>query len=68
MAHKQLEKIECKTECFTVFVLSTNSKLVNPCPSLCCSVGYEVTTMDEACKEGNIFVTTTGCEDIIQGQ
>ncbi|XP_022614436.1 adenosylhomocysteinase [Seriola dumerili] len=30
--------------------------------------GYEVTTMDEACKEGNIFVTTTGCEDIILGQ
>ncbi|XP_053725084.1 adenosylhomocysteinase [Synchiropus splendidus] len=29
--------------------------------------GYEVTTMDEACKEGNIFVTTTGCEDIIMG-
>ncbi|XP_034388248.1 adenosylhomocysteinase isoform X2 [Cyclopterus lumpus] len=29
--------------------------------------GYEVTTMDEASKEGNIFVTTTGCEDIIQG-
>lgn len=27
--------------------------------------GYEVTTMDEACKEGNIFVTTTGCKDII---
>ncbi|KAM6947222.1 adenosylhomocysteinase B-like [Lycodopsis pacificus] len=23
--------------------------------------------MDEASKEGNIFVTTTGCEDIIQG-
>lgn len=23
--------------------------------------------MDEACKEGNIFVTTTGCEDIIMG-
>lgn len=33
-----------------------------------CAVGYEVTTMDEACKEGNIFVTTTGCEDIILGQ
>ncbi|KTG45932.1 hypothetical protein cypCar_00004835 [Cyprinus carpio] len=31
-------------------------------------VGYEVTTMDEACKEGNIFVTTTGCEDIILGR
>jgi len=30
--------------------------------------GYEVTTMDEACKEGNIFVTTTGCEDIIMGK
>jgi len=27
--------------------------------------GYEVTTMEEACKEGNIFVTTTGCCDII---
>jgi len=27
--------------------------------------GYEVTTMDEACKEGNIFVTTTGCCEII---
>ncbi|CAL8351811.1 adenosylhomocysteinase [Gadus morhua] len=27
--------------------------------------GYEVTTMDEASKEANIFVTTTGCEDII---
>ncbi|XP_039591145.1 adenosylhomocysteinase [Polypterus senegalus] len=30
--------------------------------------GYEVTTMDEACKEGNIFVTTTGCKDIICGR
>nr|QBH73865.1 adenosylhomocysteinase [Carausius morosus] len=28
--------------------------------------GYEVTTMDEACKEGRIFVTATGCEDVIQ--
>uniref|UniRef100_A0A1B6D2V7 Adenosylhomocysteinase n=1 Tax=Clastoptera arizonana TaxID=38151 RepID=A0A1B6D2V7_9HEMI len=27
--------------------------------------GYEVTTMDEACKEGQIYVTTTGCKDII---
>lgn len=27
--------------------------------------GYEVTTMDEASKEGNVFVTTTGCKDII---
>eukprot|EP01135_Chromosphaera_perkinsii_P012253 Nk52_evm24s2622 gene=Nk52_evmTU24s2622 len=30
--------------------------------------GYEVTTMDQACKEGNIFVTTTGCCDIITGE
>ncbi|MBN3286352.1 SAHHA Adenosylhomocysteinase, partial [Polyodon spathula] len=30
--------------------------------------GYEVTTMDEACREGNIFVTTTGCEDILLGR
>uniref|UniRef100_S4RRF9 adenosylhomocysteinase n=1 Tax=Petromyzon marinus TaxID=7757 RepID=S4RRF9_PETMA len=30
--------------------------------------GYEVTTMDEACKEANIFVTTTGCKDIITGR
>nr|XP_018898897.1 PREDICTED: adenosylhomocysteinase-like [Bemisia tabaci] len=29
--------------------------------------GYEVTTMDEACKEGQIFVTTTGCKSIITG-
>ena len=27
--------------------------------------GYEVTTMDEAVKEGNIFVTTTGNKDVI---
>lgn len=27
--------------------------------------GYEVTTMDEASKEANIFVTTTGCKGII---
>lgn len=27
--------------------------------------GYEVTTMEEAVKEGDIFVTTTGCKDII---
>ncbi|NKB23661.1 MAG: adenosylhomocysteinase [Kiritimatiellae bacterium] len=27
--------------------------------------GYEVMPMDEACKEGNIFVTTTGCCDVI---
>lgn len=30
--------------------------------------GYEVTTMEEACKEGQVFVTTTGCKDIIRGE
>jgi len=28
--------------------------------------GYEVTTMDDASKVGRIFVTATGCRDIIQ--
>jgi adenosylhomocysteinase len=27
--------------------------------------GFEVVTMDDAAKEGHIFVTTTGCKDII---
>lgn len=30
--------------------------------------GYEVTTMEEAVVEGDIFVTTTGCCDIIRGE
>lgn len=30
--------------------------------------GFEVTTMEEASKEANIFVTTTGCEDIITSE
>jgi adenosylhomocysteinase len=30
--------------------------------------GYEVTTMDEAAAEGDIFVTATGCRDIITGE
>ena len=30
--------------------------------------GFEVTTMEEACSRGNIFVTCTGCRDIILGQ
>ena len=29
--------------------------------------GFEVTTMEEACKEGRLFVTTTGNKDIIMG-
>ena len=29
--------------------------------------GFEVTTMEDAVEEGNIFVTTTGCRDIITG-
>jgi len=30
--------------------------------------GFEVTTMEEACKKARIFVTTTGCKDIIKGE
>jgi adenosylhomocysteinase len=30
--------------------------------------GFEVTTMEEAAAQGNIFVTTTGCCDIIRGE
>jgi adenosylhomocysteinase len=30
--------------------------------------GYEVTTMDEAVEEGDIFVTATGCRDVITGK
>ena len=30
--------------------------------------GFEVNTMDAAVTEGNIFVTTTGCCDIIRGE
>jgi len=29
--------------------------------------GYEVTTMEDAVKEARLFVTTTGCKDIIRG-
>ena len=29
--------------------------------------GYEVTTMDDACTQGDIFVTGTGCSDVITG-
>jgi adenosylhomocysteinase len=30
--------------------------------------GYEVVTMEEAASQGNIFVTCTGCRDIIRGE
>jgi len=30
--------------------------------------GFEVTTMEEACSKARIFVTTTGCKDIIKGE
>lgn len=46
------------------FTSNSQPTILKPFPS----VGYEVTTMDEASKEGNIFVTTTGCEDIILGR
>ena len=30
--------------------------------------GYEVTTMDEAASLGDIFITSTGCSDVITGE
>jgi len=30
--------------------------------------GYEVITMEEAARQGNIFITTTGCRDVILGK
>src|SRR5271169_3476114 len=29
--------------------------------------GYQVMSMDKACSQGQIFVTTTGCRDILVG-
>ncbi|XP_072169628.1 adenosylhomocysteinase A-like [Diadema setosum] len=40
---------------------------VDPINALQASMeGYEVTTMDDACKRAHIFVTASGCEGIIQ--
>lgn len=33
-----------------------------------CMEGYQVVTMEDAAPAGNIFVTTTGCRDIIRGE
>ena len=30
--------------------------------------GFQVTTMEEAAPQGQIFVTTTGCRDILRGE
>ncbi|MFT3839871.1 MAG: adenosylhomocysteinase [Myxococcaceae bacterium] len=30
--------------------------------------GYEVVTMDEACSRADIFVTATGCSDVVTGE
>jgi len=30
--------------------------------------GFEVTTMEEAAPQGNIFVTATGCRDVVRGE
>ena len=36
------------------------------CALQACMEGYEVTTMEEAASQGDIFVTTTGCCDVIR--
>jgi len=33
-----------------------------------CMEGYQVVTMEEAAPVGNMFVTTTGCRDILRGE
>jgi adenosylhomocysteinase len=38
------------------------------CALQACMEGYEVTTMDEAAPVGDIFVTATGCCDVIVGR
>ena len=38
------------------------------CALQACMEGYQVLTMDEAAKIGDIFVTTTGCCDVIVGR
>jgi adenosylhomocysteinase len=30
--------------------------------------GFEVKKMEDACKEGNVFVTATGCSDVIRAE
>jgi adenosylhomocysteinase len=34
----------------------------------CAVSGYQVTTMEKAASQGQIFVTTTGCRDILTGE
>ncbi|XP_041454783.1 adenosylhomocysteinase A-like [Lytechinus variegatus] len=42
---------------------------VDPINALQASMeGYQVTSMEEACKLGHIFVTTTGCQNVLSGQ
>nr|XP_054748533.1 adenosylhomocysteinase A-like [Lytechinus pictus] len=41
---------------------------VDPINALQASMeGYQVTSMEEACKLGHIFVTTTGCQNVLSG-
>jgi len=47
-------------------VIITEVDPINALQAAC--EGYEVTTMDEAVGKANIFVTTTGCKDIITGK
>jgi len=47
-------------------VIITEVDPINALQAAC--EGYEVTTMEEAVGKANIFVTTTGCKDIIKGE
>ncbi len=42
---------------------------VDPINALQAAVsGYQVVTMEDAASQGQIFVTTTGCRDILTGE
>merc|ERR1712050_293799 len=51
---------------FGARVLVTEIDPINALQAAC--EGFEVTTMDDAVSRCNIFVTTTGCKDIITGK
>jgi len=38
------------------------------CALQACMEGFQVTTMEEAAPQGDIFVTSTGCKDVIVGK
>lgn len=67
---KILQKIYQKTNCFIIDWEKKVTNLYLQTITLCISypLGYEVTTINEACSKARIFVTSTGCSGIITGE